>query len=257
MGDGYHRVRTLPRAASGEIRRAIFGDNVIRLTARRCDNIAAEARQHARMENSGLVAEGAAHAQKCLAAAGQRRSGHKIELAAGAAYLARSRTLGCYLPVEVGIQAAVYRDHAVVFRDDIRVVDVAERHGHEAGVVVYPVVQLFAADSEPVHTLAGVQRLAAVRELTGAEHREIPVGAQLRVHAEIVQVGLRNEPAERVRHTADAELHCRPVVNVREDVAGDHRVRLRRLRGLHVPQRKPARLNDVRHLGYVDALALA
>ena len=52
MRDGHERLGALPRAAPGEVDHAVLRGQIIRLRARRRDDIAAEVRQDARVAHA-------------------------------------------------------------------------------------------------------------------------------------------------------------------------------------------------------------
>ena len=114
-----------------------------------------------------------------------------------------------------------------------------------------------AADSDAENALAVVQRFFCIRKLPGLEHGKIPVRAQLRVHAQILKIAVGDKLAEGVRHTADAKLHARSVLNVRKQQVCDLNVLFRRRGIRHLKQRRIAGLNDVVNLGYVYPRFLA
>ena len=94
MRDGHERLGALPRAAPGEVDHAVLRGQIIRLRARRRDDIAAEVRQDARVAHALLVRECGRHADERLAAAGHGRAREKVELAARAADLAQAGAFG-------------------------------------------------------------------------------------------------------------------------------------------------------------------
>ena len=108
-----------------------------------------------------------------------------------------------------------------------------------------------AADRKAEHSLARMQRFLCICKLPGLEHGKIPVRAQLRVHAKILKIAVGDKLAEGVRHTADAKLHARSVLNVRKQQVCDLNVGFRWSRIRHLKQRRIAGLNDIVNLGYV------
>ena len=206
------------------------------------------------MAHTVPVREGGRHADKCLAAARHGRARETIELAARAADLAQTGALGRDLPVEIGRDAAVDRHHVVELRDDLRRIDIRQRCGDDAGVVVHPVVEPLRADRDAEHPLIAVQCAAAVREHARLVQLEICVRAELGVHTEVVQTGAREELAEHGRHTADAELNGRPVADVRQEQVCDRGVlRARRVLG-RIEKRCVRTLDDHVHIGNVNDL---
>ena len=209
------------------------------------------------MHNAVFVGVGAAHAYKRLAAARHLRAAHKIELTARSAYLPRAGAFRAYLPVEIGSDAGVYRHHVVVLRYDIGIVHIRKRIADIARIIVEPLIKFVASDRKAEYALARMQRFLCIRELSGFEHGKIPIRAQLRVHAKILEVAVGDKLTEGVRHTADAKLHARSVLNVRKQQVCDLNVRFRRRGIWHLKQLRIAGLNDVVNLGYVYPRFLA
>ena len=203
------------------------------------------------MHNAIFVGVGAAHAYKRLAAARHLRAAHKVELTARSAYLPRAGAFRAYLPVEIGSDAGVYRHHVVVLRYDIGIVHIRKGIANIARIIVEPLIKFVASDRKAENALAVVQRFLCVCELSGLEHGKIPVRAQLRVHAKILEITVGDKLAEGVRHTADAKLHARSVLNVRQQQICDLNVGFRWSRIRHLKQRRIAGLNDIVNLGYV------
>ena len=148
-------------------------------------------------------------------------SGHEVQLAAGAADLPQPRGLRADLPVEVHGEAAVDGDEIRKLADHRRVVDVAHGRGEDRNVVIEEIIELAGAVADAEDALAAVELLAPVGDLPGPIERQVAVAHQLRVHAQILQVGLGDEAAEGVGHAADAELQGDAVREVREDIGGD------------------------------------
>ena len=66
-----------------------------------------------------------------------------------------------------------------------------------------------------------MQILAAIGQLACTVHGKVAVGSKLGMHAEVLQVGIRDQFSDGVGHAADAELDCRTIADVREDMRGD------------------------------------
>ncbi len=113
------------------------------------------------------------------------------------------------------------------------------------------------ADGEAEHTLAGVQRLFPVCELSCLEHGKISVRAQLRVHAEIHEIAVCDELTEGVRHTAYTELHAGAVFYIRQQQICYFDIRLCRRGVRHLKKRRIAGLDYMIDLGNVNPCFLA
>ena len=118
MRERDQRLGALPGGSAREIGRAVFRGDIEDLAARRGDDVAAEARQDARMAHACLVDKAGGHAEEGKAVLRRRRAVDKVKLAAGAADLAGTDTLRADLAVEVGRQAAVDRDHRIILGND-------------------------------------------------------------------------------------------------------------------------------------------
>lgn len=125
-------------------------------------------------------------------------AGEEVHLAAGAGDVAETGALGVYLAVEVDGDAAVEGDEVVHGPDDGGVVDVGYGQRDDAGVLVQPVVKRLGAGREAEHALAGEDVLALVCELAGLVEVQETVGAELGMHAEVLEVALRDDGAQRV-----------------------------------------------------------
>ena len=137
---------------------------------------------------------------------------------AGAGDLARAAALGADLPVQVDLHAVVDGDHVVDAADDAHVVDVGERRDDDRGVVVHPLVELLRAKDHAGHALPAVQVQGLVRQLAGLVQLVVGVPAELGVHAQVLEVRLRQPRANHVGQAADAQLERGAVPHVLQDV---------------------------------------
>ena len=171
----------------------------------------------ARAHHALVVRVRRGHADERFAAARHRRAGEVIQLPAGPADLPETDALRADLPVEVDRDAVVDRDHLVEPADDFGGVHVLQRRHDDAGILVDPLIELFRAEGDPGHALALVV-VRGVGELAGLIELVVRVAAQLRVHPEVLQVRVREQLADGVRHAADAELQDRARRDERDDV---------------------------------------
>ena len=129
--------------------------------------------------------------------------------------MAQPRAFGAHLPIEVRGNTTVDGNHVVNPGDGFRRVDVFQRRGRNAGVLIHPVVQGLRTEDDAKHPLVAVDGAAGAGEFTGAMQRIVRVAAQLCVHPQILQVGLGQQRANYVRHTPDAKLKRCPGGNLR------------------------------------------
>jgi len=87
------------------------------------------------------------------------------------------------------------------------IVNIRQRRGDYTGVVVHPVVKSLTAGDKTRDSLVFVQSLAAAGELAVLVHGKVGVGAKLRVHAKILEIGLGYLLAQGVGQAADAQLY--------------------------------------------------
>ena len=173
------------------------------------------------MPHAVFVDAGGGQADEGLAALAHRRAGEEVHLPAGAGDVPEAGALAAYLAVEVDGDAAVQGDEIIHARNHLRVVHVGYGQGDDARVLVQPVVELARAGGEAEDALAGEDGLALVGELAGLVEVEEAVGAELGVHAQVLEVALRQDGAQGVGRAAYAELERRAVDDVGQDVVGD------------------------------------
>ena len=208
-------------------------------------------------EGAVLVPVGGAHADERLAAPAHGRAGEIVQLPAGAGDVPGAGALRANLAVQVHGNAAVDGNHMVDLGDGLRVVDILQRAGNHAGVVPHPVIQRLGAQGDAEHPLVPEEALAAVGELARLVELEIRVGAQLRVHPQVLQVRLGNERAHHVGHGPDAQLNGGSVGEEGHNMARDGPVHLGGRRGGELGQRGVVALHDMVHLADVDDLVKA
>ena len=158
------------------------------------------------------------------------------------------------LSVEVHGDAVVDGDHIVQLRDGLRRVYIFQRLHHKAGILVRPIIEGLRAKHDPRDALAPLDGLSPVRQLSCLVQLIIGVTAQLRVHAQVPDVRLRQPGADHVRHSSDTQLERGAVHDVRNDQVGDFDILLRGLCNGKLGERLMGALHHIVHLGNVDAL---
>ena len=129
--------------------------------------------------------------------------------------------LGVDLTKEVHIHGVVDGDKVIQLGDDLNIVGVIHRCGHHIGVLLDVVIQLLGAGSKGIDLTASVHVLVAAGDLASLGNIHESVHIHLGVHAQILQVGLRDQGANGIGHTADAQLQAGAVGDLLHDHLGN------------------------------------
>ena len=196
-------------------------------------------------------------ADKGLAAPRHRSTRQVVQLSAGTGDLAGPGALGAHLTEQVHGDAVVDGHHVVVARDDLRRIDELQRHKGNAGVFVHVFVGALRAEGHTGDPHILQIGLLFVGELARLRQVHIGVGAKLRMHAEILQIGLGDQLAQGVGHGTDPQLQRGAAGNDAQDALRD----LLLFRG-HFRFGKHRKLtvlpfHDHVHIRNADALAVA
>ena len=119
--------------------------------------------------------------------------------------------------------------------------------------MVDPVVQAPAAHAERPDPLAAVDLFAFVGQPPRLVHRQVRVDQHLRVNAEITDIRLGDQRADRIGHTADAELNHGAVDDLVHDVGGGPPVHFIERAGRQFEQLAVGTLDDVIDIRDMDA----
>ena len=137
-----------------------------------------------------LVGEGGGEADEGLASLGLGRAGHEIQLPAGAGDVPGAGALRGHLPVQVHGDAVVDGHHVVDGADELRGVHIFEGAHRQARVPIHPLIKLLGAEGHAEHALVPVHVVPGVGQLPGGVQVVVGVGAELGVHAEVLEVGV-------------------------------------------------------------------
>ena len=129
--------------------------------------------------------------------------------------------LGVYLTKEVHIHRVVDGNKVIQLRNDLNVIGVIHRRSHDIRILLDVVIELLCTGCKGIHLTAAVQPLVEAGDLARLRNIHKCVHIHLRMHAEILQIGFRNEGAHRIRHTADTQLQAGTVGNLVDDHLGD------------------------------------
>ena len=155
MGDVNQCFCPFPGGLAFQIRGAVFGDDVMCGHARRGDN--GTRLQHRSDEGfHSAVRQGPRRGGTNEAFAAFRLEGahHEVQLSAGAGNLLVAYGFGTYLPVQVDLNAAVYRYEILNAGNDVYVVYIVYRRVAADRVVVDEVVEPLRAAGKGIEGLA-------------------------------------------------------------------------------------------------------
>ena len=133
---------------------------------------------------------------------------------------------GVHLTKQVDIHGIVDGNKVVQCGNAADVVGVVHRGRHTLRVIVQVIVHLLGAGTKGVDLTALVQLLAAAVDLAGLGNIHKGIHIHFGVHAQILQIALRDQPADGVGHTADAQLQAGTVRDLRHDEVGYLQVHL-------------------------------
>ena len=188
VGDGDQPFRPLPGAPARQIHAAVLRDQVVGLAPGIGDDVPLEMGDDPGAADAVFAHKGGRHTDEGLAAPGHGRAGEIVQLAAGAADLPQSSALGAHLTIEIRGDAAVDGDHVVQLGDGLRGVDVLQRGGHDARVLIHPVIEGLGAEDDARDALVFVDGLPGVGQLARPEQLIVGVAAQLCVHTQVLEV---------------------------------------------------------------------
>ena len=259
MSHGNNRLGLLPGGEALEVHAAVLRDKIVNVcTGIGDDGAVRKGGQNAGLQVPLLVREGGGAADEALAALGEIRAEHEVKLSARAADRLRSGGLSVHLTKEIEVDGVVDGNEVVELGNYAHVVRIVDGSGHELGIVVHVIVHFLRARTEGVHLAETVMALARAGDLTRLRNIHESVDVHLRVHAEILEIGLCNEGADGVGHTADAELQAGPVRDLLNNQTRNSLVDLRsRSAAAHLGDRRILALYDTRHLRDVDPVLRA
>ena len=216
-----------------------------------------ERRTDSALHLAALGGEGGGQADKALAAVGQVGAQNEVELSACAADVLDACGFRIDLTVQVDVDGVVDRDKVVDLCDDARVVRVADRCAHDSRIVVDVVIQLLRAGAECKYLTTLVDGLLGAGQLACTGDVDEGIDIHLGVYAQIGQVGLCDQGADCVRHTADAQLEAGTVRDLLNDQLCNGVVNLGRSGSTHLTERRVVALDDHVDLGDVNRVLKA
>ena len=160
--------------------------------------------------------------------------------------------LGLYLIGKLKFQSDVVEPG-----DGLRIVYEFQRLYDDARIHVHPVIELFGSEDDPGDPLSPLEGLALIGQLAGLPELIIGVAAQLRMHAQVLQVGLAEHGPDDVGHGPDPQLQSGPVPDMGQDVLRDQDIFPGGLFHGELGQGGMDSLHHVVHLGDMDALVKA
>ena len=188
MGDVNQCFCPFPGGLAFQIRGAVFGDNVMSGHTRRSDN---GTRLQHRSDEGFHSAVGQCPCRRStnetFAAFRLEGTHYEVQLSAGAGNLLVPYGFGTYLPVQVDLNAAVYRYEILNAGNDVYVVYIVYRRVAADRVVVDEVVEPLRAAGKGIESLAFVY-VFVPRELACLEEIHVGVNEHLCVRIDVADV---------------------------------------------------------------------
>ena len=208
-----------PAGQSLQVHTAVLGAQVVHVCAGVGDDAAVfQGGTDAALQLAGLfIHKGRGQADEALAAVGKVCAQNKVQLTTCTGNVLDACALRVHLTEQVNVHRIVDGDEVVDGGDAADVVGVLHGSGHALRVVVQVIIHLLGAGTKGIDLTALVQILVAAGDLACLCNIHKGIHIHLGVHAQILQVALRDQVADGVGHTADAQLQAGTVGDLRDD----------------------------------------
>ena len=99
--------------------------------------------------------------------------------------MVESDSFGCYLSIEVDLQAGVDRDHVVILPDHIGVIRMIDGVHLDHIILIDEVIKCLRTHDDGADDLTWMQGLLLTRHIARVDHVHNAIGEHLRVQAQI------------------------------------------------------------------------
>ena len=158
VGDVDELLGPLPGGQALQVDHAVLGDDVVDAgPGVGGDGAGGQGGDDAALDGAVLAGDGGGHADEALAALGQVSAQGEVQLAAGAGDVFDAGGLGVDLSEQVHIDGVIDGNKVIDLADNVDVIGVIHRSGHDIRIPVDIVVELLGTGSESKDLAATVQ----------------------------------------------------------------------------------------------------